>query len=138
MKKLINLIFRQSTKLPSWVGGLIIIHQEVFAIVGLLTFAGVMNGFWLDHLQWHPYFFNNFLFFLLCFIPPLELAGLLYYKFMVHARQKYQQYQMFSLERSNLYREVITQGKKIDAIIEKLGLDVSEIEKAPEVKKNAS
>ena len=92
MKRLTRFIFKQYKVMPSWAGGLVVVHLELLGIVGLFTFAGVMNGVWVDHPNWHHYFFNNFLVFLLCFIPVFEIAALLYYKFMVFARQKYQQH----------------------------------------------
>lgn len=128
MKRFVKLITRQYSIMPSWVGGLIIVHQELLSMIGFFTFAGVMNTVWLNYPDWHRFFFDSFLFFLFCFIPLFEFMALLYYKFMVHSRQTYQQHQSFTPGRSPLYDDFKRFEERTDKNFEKLNKRLADIE----------
>ena len=126
IKRIIRKAIKQYTVIHSWVGGIHIVTAELLALIGILTYVGVMFTVWYDRPEYHHYFFNNFFVFLFAIIPPFLIAGLLYYKFMIHARQRYQQHQMFRPERSPSARKLLEHTEILKEVCKVMGIDYEE------------
>jgi len=121
--KVIRGILKQYNLMPSWIGGVEITFRELMGTVIIFTYVGVALNAWQDNTVIHPYFFGNFFIFLFSIIPLILFGGLLYYKFFIHAKQKYLQHQVFRIERSPLARKLFEHDEVLKEMCKAMGID---------------
>lgn len=127
LKRVIRCVLKQYEVLPSWIGGIDITTRELLGSIVIFTYIGVALGVWQDNLWLHPYFLNNFFFFLFSIVPIFLVSALLYYKFLVHARQKYQQHQAHRSTRSPIVRKQLEHDMVLKEMCKALGVDYDEV-----------
>jgi hypothetical protein len=122
-RRILRKILKQYSIIPSWAGGLELTIRETLSLITLFTYVGVAIGVWQGNEAIHPYFLNNFFLFLFSIVPPFLLAGLLYYKFFIHAKQRYQQHQLFRIERSPMAKKLFEHDEVLKEICKKMSID---------------
>ena len=122
-RQIIKRVLRQYSIVPSWIGGIDLTARELLGTITFFTYVGVALGVWQDNTGIHPYFFHSFFIFLFSIVPIFLFGGLLYYKFFIHAKQKYIQHQIFRIERSPLTKKLLEHDEILKEICKVMKID---------------